>query len=628
MNKGGTHLTGHESWRPIGVDELEPGASEVVRSRENMVVVAGPGAGKTELLAQRACYLLQTGIVPFPKRILAISFKRDAAKNLKDRVSQRCSSSEAARFDSFTFDAFSKGLLDRFHLALVENWRPSSDYEILLPNFKTFPNFLDGLGAPPTEVATESELQAVPRLTFEKRKILGSPLPEQGITVEDASTWAAEKWWKDSLVGALRSRLTFPMIGRLVELLIRTNPKICQALRNTYSHVFLDEFQDTTHVQYDLVKTVFLGSDTVLTAVGDNKQQIMRWAMALEDPFTMFQHDFKAKRKPLVSNYRSSPELVRIQHEIALAVDENSEKAEPKGPPDISKESCVILEFSTPQQEAEYLAKFIGSAISQDTLATRDFAILVKQKSSEYASELAPTFQELDVKIRDESNIQDLLAERLVSIIISFLRLGSQKRAGKNWVECNQILFGLKGHDSDNIGGGIRLREGLWRFHSTLNHNMEELPTSKEQVLALVDSILQVLNEDTLKLSYPEYSQGDWYASVVDRLVTNLFQSCQTSETWPLALDDLEGTNSLPLMTIHKSKGLEYHTVVFLALDDQAWWSFKNQPEEGKATFFVAFSRAKQRVVFTYCEGRGDRRNISSLYDILQSAGVPSRFVA
>ena len=83
---------------------------------------------------------------------------------------------------------------------------------------------------------------------------------------------------------------------------------------------FLDEFQDTTHVQYDVVKTVFLGSDTVLTAVGDNKQQIMRWAMALENPFTMFQHDFNARRRPLVSNYRSSPELVRIQHEIALVL--------------------------------------------------------------------------------------------------------------------------------------------------------------------------------------------------------------------------------------------------------------------------------------------------------------------
>jgi superfamily I DNA/RNA helicase len=51
-----------------------------------------------------------------------------------------------------------------------------------------------------------------------------------------------------------------------------------QALQLTYSHLFMDEFQDTTQVQYDLVKAIFLGSNAVVTAVGDNKQQIMRFA--------------------------------------------------------------------------------------------------------------------------------------------------------------------------------------------------------------------------------------------------------------------------------------------------------------------------------------------------------------
>ena len=126
-------LIDKKNWVPVGIEELETSAWEVVRSRENATVVAGPGAGKTELLAQRACYLLQTGMAPDPRRILAISFKRDAAKNLKERVSQRCNSEDSLRFDSYTFDAFSKGLLDRFYPALSETWRPTSDYEILLP---------------------------------------------------------------------------------------------------------------------------------------------------------------------------------------------------------------------------------------------------------------------------------------------------------------------------------------------------------------------------------------------------------------------------------------------------------------------------------------------------------------
>ena len=269
------HLTNPAEWRPTGISELEEAAWEVLHSWSNKVVIAGPGAGKTELLAQRACYLLQTGIVRSGRRILAISYKRDAAKNLKARVGQRCDAEDAVRFDSLTFDAFSKGLLDRFYPALAESWKPSADYEILLRPLQTFRDFLDKLGQPRWS-------------NFERDAVVGRPLSEGASDPNDPMAYAASKWWEESLRGGIRSRLTFPMIGRLMEFLIRTNPRIRQALCATYSHVFMDEFQDTTHVQYDLVKSIFLESKSVLTAVGDNKQQIMRWAMALDDPLWEF----------------------------------------------------------------------------------------------------------------------------------------------------------------------------------------------------------------------------------------------------------------------------------------------------------------------------------------------------
>src|SRR5437899_1854011 len=119
------------SWVPIGVDELEKGADEAVRNIANVLVVAGPGAGKTELLAQRACYLLQTGLCASPRRILAISFKRDAARNLRERVSRRCGATLANQFDSYTFDSFCKSLVDRFLMAVPEPFRPHLEYQIL-----------------------------------------------------------------------------------------------------------------------------------------------------------------------------------------------------------------------------------------------------------------------------------------------------------------------------------------------------------------------------------------------------------------------------------------------------------------------------------------------------------------
>ena len=116
-----------KAWNPSGGIELEPAADQAVRAMYNTVVVAGPGAGKTELLAQRACYLLQTGICPAPRRILAISFKRDAAQNLEDRVAKRSAPEHARRLDSVTFEAFGKSLVDRFGRALpFGHLRPST----------------------------------------------------------------------------------------------------------------------------------------------------------------------------------------------------------------------------------------------------------------------------------------------------------------------------------------------------------------------------------------------------------------------------------------------------------------------------------------------------------------------
>jgi superfamily I DNA/RNA helicase len=81
-------------------------------------------------------------------------------------------------------------------------------------------------------------------------------------------------------------------------------------------------------------------------------------------------------------------------------------------------------------------------------------------------------------------------------------------------------------------------------------------------------------------------------------------------------------------MTIHKSKGLEYHTVIFIGLDDGAWWSFAGDEIEATAGFFVAFTRAKQRVIFTYCDKRGSRTTIATLYYMLGKAGVSTLQIA
>jgi superfamily I DNA/RNA helicase len=73
-------------------------------------------------------------------------------------------------------------------------------------------------------------------------------------------------------------------------------------------------------------------------------------------------------------------------------------------------------------------------------------------------------------------------------------------------------------------------------------------------------------------------------------------------------------------MTIHKSKGLEYHTVIFMGLEDGAFWSYDKQPDEDKCAFFVALSRAKERVAFTFSRNRNGRaQSLTKIEELFKS---------
>lgn len=614
-------------WSPVGVADLESNAFDVVRSKDHRSVIAGPGAGKTELLAQRAAYLLQTELSQAPQRILAISFKRDAAVNLGARVAKRCHPDHAARFDSLTFDAFAKGLVDRFGQALPARWRPRGDYEIAQEDDRVYRTFLERLGAPPVVVGRRDDIEELSAAEL-RRQLLGGPLPIDGWRDPTPVEWAAERFWTSWLHEANTTYLSFPMIGRLAELLLRVNPQATTALTLTYSHVFLDEFQDTTQVQYDLVRTIFLGSATVITAVGDNKQQIMRWAHAMADPFGAFENDFGATRTRLLNNYRSSPELVRIQHVLAQALDAGALQATSKSARTIDGDSCEIWDFSSSQKEAQRLSAFVANQLTTQNLTPRDLVLLVRQKAGDYARVLSPAFAAQGLQLRNEAAqvgkvmLQDLLAEEVSDVVLRLLRLAMSGRAGRHWTECQQVLMALRASASDDDAVHARMSKELDAFARKLHVAYGEPVHDEDRARMLVATVLDFVGRDRLVAAHARYRQGDWFEKVIEAAALHLAASSADASNWTEALDAYEGMHAVPLMTIHKSKGLEYHTVIFIGLDDDAWWSFDRDQVEATAGFFVAFTRARQRVVFTYCARRGNRTRIDALYRLLRMAGV------
>ena len=609
-------LVDKEMWIPVDGMILEENALEVVKSNNNMLVIAGPGAGKSELLAQRACYLLQTDECKEPRRILAVSFKKDAAVNIKDRVVKRCGSELASRFDSMTFDAFAKSLVDQFLNAIPIQYRPLRNYEII--DEKELVKLL-----------RENEVfnyQYDYQYTKEIDKLVSDKLPfcdENNV----------KKLWGyiTNEDGDKKCYLTFRMINRLAEYLIRSNPMIKKVLNMTYSHIFLDEYQDTTYLQYDLLLSCFYDEDAVITAVGDDKQRIMVWAGALKDAFDRFIKDFNGNDTMLIMNHRSAPRLLKIQKtiyreffykdsEIAFDIENNPKWSEDDG------EAHLHL-FNNDEEEAKVIALEINNLI-QKGYAHRDICILVKQTPDVYCKRIIECLAEYKILARNEVIYQDMLKEDLVLTLNNFIKILINEKSPNEWADIWELMFEL---NEDKLKDLYDINE----FEKEIKYKIIKL---KELLLGILDresfnnfiyELLKFIDIDKYKGKYNQYKNENTFKYYIYKYCELLWNEYENCKEWNIALNNFKGENSIPIMTIHKSKGLEYDEVFFIGLEDGAFWNFKKQKNEDFCAFFVALSRAKKRVDFTFSSNRSSTKyskqfseNIKEFYKILEDSNV------
>jgi superfamily I DNA/RNA helicase len=139
------------------------------------------------------------------------------------------------------------------------------------------------------------------------------------------------KYSQNSITSLLKLASPHPRTRPTIQPLAPANIGLIllRALRHTYPHVFIDECQDTIYAQYDFLLSLFGADRVCVTAVGDDKQRIMGWAGTVPEVFARLARDFGAEGIQLLCNYRSSPELVRIQHVLAEALDSRSRPFNP-----------------------------------------------------------------------------------------------------------------------------------------------------------------------------------------------------------------------------------------------------------------------------------------------------------
>lgn len=591
-----------EEWHPKGDIDLEKAALGAVKDVTNSLVIAGPGAGKTELLAQKLDYLFSTNKCISPKKILALSFKTDAASNLKERVKKRYGEEYASRFTSLTYSAFEKRILDQFRDALPEDIRPARDY--LIDDWDVI-----------KETLYENDINVHGMRMSDIRSYVENIILNDGYN---------HKFKTDLLKGALDNKpvLLYRQITKLATHIIDTNEYIRKALQMTYDFVFLDEFQDTTYAQYNLLKTCFLGSSCKLTAVGDNKQAIMRWAGAKPDIFPGYIRDFNSNEYQLLMNHRSVPKLVEFQKEVHQILNSNHSSIQTNNYPEFQEGEITLFEFENESLEAKLIANDIESKI-QGGIRPSEICILAKQKVDVYSFELITTLSSKGIKARIENEYQELLKDPTCNLLLDLISCSQGKRDPLIWENLSNFYGNINGIDefTDELILAKSYKE-IDNIVSDITYLISNFIPNEESMLKLIDCIIEKIDEKRIISNFSTYNGKSDLDIIVKNFSKLLYKEySQTQGEWLDIVSSFKGENSIPIMTIHKSKGLEYEAVYFLGLEDSAFWSFNDQPEEDKSAFFVALSRAKSYLIFTYCKLRNNRsqnnRNINEIYSLL-----------
>ena len=536
-----------DSWHPADGLILEPNAMRAAKEQKCcLALTAGPGAGKTEMLAQRADFLLRTGVCRYPKRILAISFKVDASKNLKDRVQRRCGSELATRFDSYTFHAFAKRIIDRFRPLLTDNDALDVGYKI------------------------------------GDRKVA-------------------------------RTQIEFSDLVPLAIQILKKSKVARNAIRQTYSDVFLDEFQDCTDHQYELVKLAFQSTDIRLTAVGDTKQKIMGWAGALDGIFQTFAIDFAAVPLNMYRNFRSKPRLLRMQNEIIRVLDPASVMPDEQM---VGEEGEVLAwGFEDSRKEAEYLADLISGWISAEQIPLSEIAVLVSKQLDLYANHLMAELEARGIPFRNEQQMQDITAEPIARLMADYLSCLYGQHEPKAWIRLMNQLIPFA---DDEIQANIR--QNLDRLIKKQRQDVtkaEFLTEPFSDWWEFVQAFLNQVGIEILTALSPDYESNDRLKELVLDTRTHIEELLNLEPNLSKALERFSDDQAVRILTIHKSKGLEFDSVILMAVENEIFFGDK---DANRCALFVGVSRAKRRLVLTCAARREKPDGYPKRWDVNRSA--------
>jgi len=619
-------------WSDV-LNSLTPAQREAVEHLHGpLLILAGPGSGKTRVITCRIANLLRHGVPA--RQILALTFTNKAADEMRGRLAMLAPGEPVWMS---TFHRFCARLLRQYaaHVGLAENFTiydTSDSRQVLRRTFEQLD--IDATQYTPERLAAAISWAKNSLITAERYEPRsGSPVGQITARVYPA--------YQARLLAS--NAVDFDDLLLHVATLLRESPEIRATLDERYQYILVDEYQDTNLAQYTIARALSIDAPN-LAVTGDPDQSIYGWRGANLSNILDFEKDYPDVRVvKLERNYRSTQRILRV----ADALIQYNRRRKPKGLYTENDEgaSVRLLAFGTQQTEAESIAAEIADQIRRGRRRPRDFAIFYRVNALSRSLEFA---------LRDEGVPYQIVSglefyeRREIKDTMAYLRLINNPRddnallriinvpprgIGKTTVqrllnhaeekdlslldaarECG-LIESLSKKSAVEVARFVSLYDRMSLIAAApveeiLGHVLSE-SGYRELLLASDDAddqerLANIEELLTAARQFDERHPGD------GALESFLEESCLVNETdaWEAADD------RVTLMTLHASKGLEFPVVYIVALEEgllphERSMQSEESLEEERRLLFVGITRAQQELAIsraTYREFRGQRR--------------------
>ena len=603
----------------VPIDKLTESQKDAIYHKEGpLLVLAGPGSGKTRVITCRIAALIEAGVPPY--HICAITFTNKAAEEMRNRVAESVS---VPGVHVSTFHSLCVWILRRY----AEAAQIQSNFSIfdVKDQQRCMKEAIAACQVDISNFTPSRMLEYISRL----KNDLESPQQFKERADEFFEKNAANVYLKYQQVLKHNNALDFDDLLLETAFLLRDHPKVRQELSGRFRYLLVDEYQDTNHAQYQIAKGIALAHRNICVT-GDPDQSIYRWRGADIENILAFEKDWpNAKVVKLEENFRSTAKILEKADQLIAA---NTKRKEKRLVPTKEQGCEIVIESCDDEStEAHWVAEQAERLIDEGK-DPNEITVFYRVNSMSRAIEEAFVQRQLPyqvvrgVEFYSRKEVRDLLSYLKLMVNpqdnIAYLRaVGTHPRGiGKtsldrlaNFARVQGLTLLEAGLRAEQLETANRPTRGrLIEFSKLIQQLQDDMEGSVSPLMERVFSetgMAQSLHADPDSLeniselisAAAEYDKRAEQPNLMDYLqMIALYSDSDAYES---------DSGRVSLMTLHAAKGLEFDHVFIIGLEDGILPHERSSMggddlEEERRLFFVGMTRARQTLKISYARHR------------------------